>query len=281
MIVRSTTVRAVGAAAPPVRAMSGDAAGGGGDSASAAGKAKGKRASHHWLPHGLWKKEDLEAVKITHKPPETLGDKAAFWAMKVARTCFDTATGYGHNMNEKKYLQRILFLETVAGVPPMVGGMVRHLNSLRQVKRDKGWIHSLLEEAENERMHLMTFMELKKPTLVFRMFVLLAQGILFNGYFVTYLIAPKYCHRWVGYLEEEAVKTYTGCIEHLEAGRLPEWERMRAPPLAIDYWQLPKSAMMVDVLKAIRADEAHHRDVNHTLSSIPGDAPNPVDEWKL
>lgn len=37
----------------------------------------------------------------------------------------------------------------------MVGGTLRHLRSMRLLKRDGGWIHSLLEEAENERMHLL------------------------------------------------------------------------------------------------------------------------------
>lgn len=59
---------------------------------------------------------------------------------------------------------------------PMVGGMTRHLHSLRGMRRDYGWIHTLLEEAENERMHLMTFLELKKPTWLQRLFVVLAQG---------------------------------------------------------------------------------------------------------
>ncbi len=31
----------------------------------------------------------------------------------------------------------------------MVGGMLRHLRSLRTMSRDHGWIHTLLEEAEN------------------------------------------------------------------------------------------------------------------------------------
>lgn len=34
----------------------------------------------------------------------------------------------------------------------MVAGMLRHMHSLRGMKRDHGWIHTLLEEAENERM---------------------------------------------------------------------------------------------------------------------------------
>ena len=41
---------------------------------------------------------------------------------------------------------------SAAGVPGMVAGMLRHLHSLRRMERDHGWIHTMLEEAENERM---------------------------------------------------------------------------------------------------------------------------------
>ena len=104
-----------------------------------------------------------------------------------------------------------------------VGGAVRHLHSLRLMKRDNGWIHTLLEEAENERMHLLTFIQLRQPGVVFRTAVLFTQGIVFNAFFAAYLLSPKTCHRFVGYLEEEAVKTYTHAIADLDAGKLPEW----------------------------------------------------------
>ena len=42
------------------------------------------------------------------------------------------------------YFRRIIFLETVAGVPGMVAAMTRHLRSLRRMRRDYGWIHTLL-----------------------------------------------------------------------------------------------------------------------------------------
>ena len=61
------------------------------------------------------------------------------------------------------------------GVPGMVGGMLRHMKSLRSMRRDNGWIHTLLEEAENERMHLLTFLELRQPGRVFRGMVLIGQ----------------------------------------------------------------------------------------------------------
>ncbi len=71
---------------------------------------------------------------------------------------------------------RMCFLETVAGVPGMVAAMLRHLRSLRTMRRDNGWIHTLLEEAENERMHLLTFLQLRQPGPLFRGAVLVTQG---------------------------------------------------------------------------------------------------------
>ncbi len=74
-----------------------------------------------------------------------------------------------------------LFIQThqyhsgATGVPGMVGGMLRHMKSLRSMSRDNGWIHTLLEEAENERMHLLTFLQLRQPGFVFRGLVLLSQ----------------------------------------------------------------------------------------------------------
>lgn len=141
----------------------------------------------------------------------------------------------------------------------MVASVLRHLRSLRLLKRDGGYIHLLLEEAENERMHLMTFMKVGEPSLFFRLCVLGAQGIFTNLFFLCYMLSPKYCHRFVGKLEEEACLTYTLAIQEVEAGRLPEWENMPAPRIAIDYWRLKEDAKMLDVLYAVRSDEAGHR----------------------
>jgi threonyl-tRNA synthetase len=58
------------------------------------------------------------------------------------------------------------------------------------MERDHGWIHTLLEEAENERMHLLTFIKLKRPGLAFRTAVIITQGIFMNGFFLAYLINP-------------------------------------------------------------------------------------------
>lgn len=144
--------------------------------------------------------------------------------------------------------------------------------------RDHGWIHTLLEEAENERMHLLTFLQLKQPSLFFRAMVLLSQGVFFNFFFLTYLVSPRFCHRFVGYLEEEAVKTYTHCLSDIDAGKLPQWENKKVPEIAQKYWLLPPEATIRDLILAVRADEACHSHVNHTFSSMEPAAQNPFDK---
>lgn len=156
-----------------------------------------------------------------------------------------------------------MLLETVAAVPGMVGGMLLHLQSLRRFEHSGGWIKALLEEAENERMHLMTFLEVSNPLWYERALVFAVQGVFFNAYFLTYLTSPKVAHRITGYLEEEAVRSYTEFLKDLDNGN---FENKPAPAIAIDYWRLPPDATLRDVVEVIRADEAHHRDVNHFAS---------------
>merc|ERR1719158_2810985 len=132
-------------------------------------------------------------------------------------------------MTEKDWSRRIIFLETVAGVPGMVGGAVRHLHSLRLMRRDHGWIHSLLAEAENERMHLLIALSLRQPGLIFRGCVIVGQAVFFSVYSLAYILCPRFCHRFVGYLEEEAVHTYTNLLAEMDAGNLPKWKDMKAP----------------------------------------------------
>ncbi len=134
----------------------------------------------------------------------------ALRSIRMVRKMFDIVSGFNEEkMSEKQWLNRCIFLETLAGVPGMVGGMTRHLKSLRSLKLDHGMIHHLLEEAENERTHLFMFLELKQPSRMFKALIAIAQGIFWNIYFLAYLSSPMFCHRFVGYLEEEAVHTYT------------------------------------------------------------------------
>lgn len=43
---------------------------------------------------------------------------------------------------------------------------------------------------------------------------------------------------------------------------------MRAPKIAMNYYELGPDATMRDMLLSIRADEAIHRDVNHRFSEL-------------
>lgn len=133
-------------------------------------------------------------------------------------------------------------------------------------------IETLLEEAYNERMHLLTFLKLAEPGWMMRLSVLGSQCIFFSAFFLAYLVSPRICHRFVGYLEEEAVITYTKAIKDLEDGHLFQWRHLEAPALATKYWQMPVGKRsMRHLLLYVRADEAKHRDVNHTLGSLDQD----------
>eukprot|EP00250_Pteridium_aquilinum_P019027 c24260_g1_i1 orf=84-1241(+) len=193
-----------------------------------------------------------------HHVPDTFVDKVAYWTVKLLRVPTDI-------FFQKRYGCRAMMLETVAAVPGMVGGMLLHLQSLRKFEHSGGWIRALLEEAENERMHLMTFMEVAKPHWYERALVFAVQGIFFNVYFLVYLVSPRLAHRITGYLEEEAIYSYTQYLHEIDCGRLPN---MPAPAIAIDYWRLSKDATIRDVVVVVRADEAHHRDVNHFAADI-------------
>ena len=193
-----------------------------------------------------------------HFKPVNLSDRIAFFFTKFLRFIADFffAKRYGH---------RAVVLETVAAVPGMVAGMLNHLKSLRRMEQDPGWIKVLLDEAENERMHLMTFIHIAKPSAIERFIIILVQGIFFNLYFIMYLISPRTCHRIVGYFEEEAVTSYSEYLEEVEQGRL---ENVPAPKIAIDYWNLPAYARLADVIRVVREDEAGHRDVNHKFVKL-------------
>jgi ubiquinol oxidase len=121
-----------------------------------------------------------------------------------------------------------------------------------------------MEEAENERMHLMTFVQIARPTALERLLILLAQWIFYVGFFGLYLVSRPTAHRLVGYFEEEAVISYTAYLEEIDAGRAVN---VAAPEIAKKYWNLPDDAKLRDVVLVVRADEAHHRGVNHSFAS--------------
>ena len=157
-------------------------------------------------------RRERAAQPAIHHEPHGFSDRFALGFTKLLRFCADTffAKRYGH---------RAIVLETVAAVPGMVGAMLTHLKCLRRMVDDEGWIRTLMEEAENERMHLMTFIEIARPTLFERLVILGVQWVFWLGFFTLYLISPRTAHRVVGYFEEEAVISYTLYLEEIDAGR--------------------------------------------------------------
>ncbi|HEX5344150.1 MAG TPA: alternative oxidase [Duganella sp.] len=191
-----------------------------------------------------------------HRAARNLSDRVALGITMLLRFFADTFFA-------KRYGNRAIVLETVAAVPGMVGGMLVHLRCLRWMSPDHGWIRTLLDEAENERMHLMTFVQIAKPSWFERLVILVVQALFFVFFFVLYLASARTAHRLVGYFEEQAVISYTLYLKEIDAGRV---DNVAAPAIAIDYWKLPANARLRDVVLAVREDEAGHRDVNHEFA---------------
>ncbi|MDO7600682.1 MAG: alternative oxidase [SAR86 cluster bacterium] len=183
-----------------------------------------------------------------------ISDSFAYSMTKFFRFIADTffAKRYGH---------RAVVLETVAGVPGMVAGVWMHFKSLRAMKAGYGeQIREMLDEAENERMHLMFFIEIAKPNSIERFVVLSVQVIFGLFYLFMYVFFTKTAHRMIGYFEDEAVRSYTEYLEIVEAGKV---ENTPAPHIAINYYKLGSDAKLSDLIRRVRADEQHHSEKNH------------------
>ena len=161
----------------------------------------------------------------------------------------------------KRYGHRAVVLETIAGVPGMVAGMWMHFKSLRSMKAGYGkHIREMLAEAENERMHLMFFIEIAKPNIFERSLVLFSQFLFGAFYFFMYVFFTKTAHRMIGFFEDETVKSYTECLQKIED---IEIENVKAPQIAIEYYDMKSNARLIDLVKCVKADEEHHSEVNH------------------
>ena len=168
----------------------------------------------------------------------------------------------------QRYGHRAVVLETVAGVPGMIAGMLTHFASLRTMKKGYGTkIHHMLEEAENERKHLIFVLHITKPTALERGIITVAQIMFSVFYFTLYMVSDKTAHRMIGYFEEEAVISYTDYIQQIDDGYI---ENVRAPEAAIQYYGLPDTARLRDMLECIREDERKHSVVNHRYADREG-----------
>ncbi|KAJ3221224.1 hypothetical protein HK099_003676 [Clydaea vesicula] len=197
---------------------------------------------------------DLEKLdKNFHFEPVDIVDKMAFRTMKI----------FTHAFFNKRYNHHAVVLETVAAVPGIVASAARHMRSLRNMQRDNGWINPLQEESENERMHLLIWMQVTKPTKLERVLVIIAQGLYLNAYVLFYCLSPRAAHRFVGYLEEEAFEAYTDYLKAIDDGSIPN---VPAPEIAKKYYRLPENATLRDCVLHVRADECMHRDFNRIIS---------------
>ena len=188
---------------------------------------------------------------------ENISDTFALSMTKFFRFIADTffAKRYGH---------RAVVLETVAGVPGMVAGVWMHFKSLRKMKVGYGeQIREKLAEAENERMHLMFFIEIAKPNYFERFIVLFSQMIFGLFYLFMYVFFTRTAHRMIGYFEDEAVKSYTEYLEMVESGKV---ENIPAPKLAISYYGIGSDSKLSDLIRCVRADEEHHSETNHNYA---------------
>ena len=198
----------------------------------------------------------MSNFELLHLKPSKLSESIAYKITQILK--FTLNLFYG-----TKYAKRAVILETIAAVPGMVAGMLNHLKALRRMRDDEGWVRELLDEAENERMHLMIFLDIAKPTWIERTLVLLGQGVFLFVYTFLYILSSKTAHRVVGYFEEEACKSYTEFLDKIDEGVV---ENVAAPKIARDYYKLPQDALLRDVVLRIREDEAQHRDRNHEFA---------------
>mmetsp|Transcript_67254 Transcript_67254/g.194693 ORF Transcript_67254/g.194693 Transcript_67254/m.194693 type:complete len:381 (+) Transcript_67254:78-1220(+) len=258
--------------------------------------AMGEKPIVDLMQNYIWQKHEIEErlLDLRQHQPESFSDKCAHRAMYSLYKGFNWITGYQPENTPVRAIEwRLIVLESFAGVPGFMAAMFRHFRSLRLLKRDHGWIHTLLEEAENERMHLLVCMKMFKAGYITRLLVLAAQVFMTPWLGLLYVVHPRSVHRFVGYLEETACLTYANIIHQVQTPGTPlneAWADLPAPALAKIYWKLPEDAMWVDALKCMFADESNHRDVNHTFATMESDDPNPfvnkhlnnaVHAWRL
>ncbi len=193
-----------------------------------------------------------------HYKPKRLSDRLAGCFVCFLRKPVDAYFG-------KDYMRRSLVIETIAALPGMIGGKFQHYKALRWIRPENPVIHVLLAEAENERSHLMALLSAGgRPSRLDRILVWPAQMVFCVAYSLAYILSPRVCHRFVGYLEEEATRSYGFFLDEIAAGRI---HNAGVPAATRHLWALPDDARLAELVIAIRADEMRHRDNNHKIAS--------------
>jgi len=197
-----------------------------------------------------------KADLFRHRAPDSFADRVALGLARAGTATAGALFG-------RRYGDRVIVMETVAAVPPMVAATLLHLKCLRRMLDDRGWVRTFMDEAEAQRTHLMAFVALAQPSGWERLLIALAQGIFYNAYFLLYLISPRTAHRLAGYVAEQAVDGYSRYLAKIETQDLG---RQAAPAAAIAYWNLAPEARVADMIVAMREDEAIHRDLHHAFA---------------
>jgi ubiquinol oxidase len=187
--------------------------------------------------------------------PRTFADR---FALGVVRVMTGAASLLG-----RRYGDRVIVVETIAAVPPMVAATLLHLKCLRRLIDDRGWVRTFMEESENQRAHLMAFVAMKQPGTLERWLIVIGQGIFYNAYFLLHLISPRTAHRMAAYMAEQSVSSYSELLRRIASGEEPDGP---APSFAIAYWNLAPDAHVSAMIAAIRDDEAIHRDIHHAFA---------------
>jgi len=245
---------------------------------------KGKKDHHQYtLRNRVWTEKELKERYETchqHEEPKTIMDSLSYGFIKVLYSSFNFVTFFDYDDPPASALTlRIILLESIAGVPPFIMAGYRHFRSLRNCDYDGGRIYTHLEEAENERMHLITAMQTFGAGRPLKTFVYATQFVFTPICWFFCLINPRFLNRFVGYLEEFACETYSIVLDKVDDPTKKlyhAWHDLKAPPVAIEYWDLPEGATWPDTIRRIYADETVHRDVNHTFANIAIDAENPL-----
>ncbi|KAL0483918.1 ubiquinol oxidase AOX1C, mitochondrial [Acrasis kona] len=202
--------------------------------------------------------EQLENIDTNyHFEPQVLSDYIAFSIVYIVRFL----TRY---IFSGRFVHHGVFLEACASIPGLVGGVLHYIFGASSPEEEKR-IAALLEESENERTHLMLWAEVIKPSILETILIFFATVVYFVLYCASYLVSRNFCHRVVGYMEEEAVWYYTDFLQAIDRG-VPEVLDIQVPKLAINYYKLNADATLRQVVLCVRGDEAHHRNSNHTLS---------------
>jgi hypothetical protein len=198
----------------------------------------------------IWSLEELadKTTNVYKHKPVSVSDYFMYSIMRTMYHTFNFVTGYQkENPSVKSIEWRLIVLESVAGVPGFVAAGFRHLRSLRTISRDNGFIATLLEEAENERMHLLVCFKMFGASPLIRGIVIAAQALLTPALMIVYAIHPRSMHRFVGYLEETATE-----VNHvLGACEVPESDNIRLCFVDLhqyhqqyrDSWHSPESGL--------------------------------------